>query len=153
MFEAKVFPYRTLSVYPGMRPQDVAIWESMILTMPGLFTNVWYNVELGDPTMPGTSDVEARANGMRGVSTWRVDVIGETAEGLWATEIKPDARAGAIGQAMAYAKLIEEQYRPGKPVLPLVVSDDVSPITRHAAQLLNVHIIEVDSNFRLATVR
>lgn len=134
-------PYKVLNKYAGMGPQDTAIWEQFVLNNPGQFLNVWYNVHVGNPTHIIHDEKETKASGWYDVSCWCIDVLAEDKDAYYVIEVKPNALAGALGQALAYTKLIDKSEYENKPFRPLVLTDDIAPITRQAAFLLGVGIL------------
>lgn len=141
MDKSKSHAFKPMHKYPGLRPYDAAIWDELLLSRPGIFKEVWYNVKLGDPTQKEEDRKEMKDTGMYDVSCWCVDVVGRDVDGYWAIEIKPDAKAGALGQALAYAQLIQKEHHFDAPVRPAVLTDTISPITQQAAGLLGVFLI------------
>lgn len=138
---AKEYPYKSLHRYPGMRPYDVAIWDQFILTNPGVFKRVWYNVPVGDPCGCDHDHAEGEHNGYNGVTSWRADVVADDGEFIYTIEIKPNALGGAIGQALSYSVLLPKYNVLDKPVKPVVITDDIAPITLEAASLLGVALL------------
>ena len=134
------YPYKSLDKYPGMRPRDVAIWDEFILSHPDAFFRVWYDVHIGDPVGHKHNEKEMRENGMYDVSCWCIDVLAEDENGFWVIEVKPDAMAGAIGQALSYTKILEKEQKFNKPLRPAVLTNDIPPITQQAGNLLGVLI-------------
>lgn len=141
MHVLKEYPYKLLTKYPGMRPKDVVIWEEYILNHPDSFLRVWYDVHIGDPKLLIPKQHTVQDSGMYDVSRWCIDVLAETENFLFVIEIKPDALAGALGQALAYRALLEKIQQFAKPLHPVVLTDNVSPITRQAANLLKVSLL------------
>lgn len=141
MQRATEYPYKTLTKYPGMRPRDVAIWDTFLLNHPGRFFRVWYDVHMGDPVGAEHDHEEMCNNGMYDVSRWCVDVIAEDAEAFYIIEIKPDAKAGALGQALAYKKILDREVGFAKPSHAVVLTDSIGPITLQAAELMGVALI------------
>ena len=140
MLRSNEVPYKSLAKYPGMRPKDVAIWDQFIIDYPHAFERVMYNVHLGDPVRVGDDKEDMVKSGMFDVSRWCIDVLADDGTHLWAIEIKPDAAASAIGQALAYAALVTQEFGLPTKVLPLVITDEIAPITQQAANLLGVRI-------------
>ena len=126
-------PYGLLNKYPGMRANDEVIWDQFIQNHPDFFLHVWYNVPLGEPYPDETERSVAEATGMEEVSQWRIDVLGETHDAFVVIEIRPNADARAIGNAIAYSKLLEKEWAPSKPVVPMILTDEMSPIMEQAA--------------------
>jgi hypothetical protein len=132
------YPYEWLHKYPGMRPKDVAIWDAFLVQHPDAFFRVWYDVHLGDPVQVEADREEQLKSGMYDVARWCVDVLADDGTGFWAIEIKPNAGAGALGQALGYAALLNKEHVFDRPVRPAVLTDNVAPITQQAAELLKV---------------
>ncbi len=136
------YPYEKLPKYPGMRPADVWIWERFIDQAPKMFATVQYDVHIGDPCTDQIAHDAMRASGSFEVSQWCVDVIAIQNKVPWIIEIKPDARAQAIGQVLAYRALLMHEGRVSTNSHMLIITDNASPITKKAAELLDVLIDE-----------
>ena len=67
------------------------------------------------------------------LTRWKIDVTAEDNENFYIIEIKPNANAKAVGQALAYARLWSEEMKPAKPVIPVVLTDMRNPITADCA--------------------
>ena len=134
-------PYGLLNKYPGMRLGDELIWDEFIKNHPDFFLSVWYNVPLGEPFSNEDEKVIAKANGALEVSQWRIDVLGETADAFVVIELRPHADARAIGNVIAYSKLLEKEWEPVKPVVGIILTDEISPILETAAALCRVQVM------------
>jgi len=141
MRDKVAYPYKSLHKYPGMRPRDVAIWDQFIINHPGAFERVWYDVHVGDPVDDPRKDDEMRKSGMFDVSCWCIDVVAETRASIYIIEVKPNALAGALGQALAYTKFAKRLNMTNKPLIPVVLTDNISPITLQAAEMLRVILL------------
>ena len=141
MFRTKSVPYRPQAKYPGMRPKDVAIWDQFIIDYPHAFKRVAYDVHLGDPVQIEENRADMLKSGMYEVCQWCIDVLGDDGTRIWAIEIKPNAGGGALGQALAYAALVSHDSGLKMKALPLVITDEISPITQHVANMLRVKIL------------
>lgn len=135
------FEYKLLEKYPGMRPRDEYIWDDYVQKHPQAFTSVYYNVPLGDPFPEDDAKIEAKANGAYEVSQWRIDALAEDDTAIYVIEIKPDAGAGALGQALAYVKLIQKEWNIIKPIYPVVLTDKITPVMEQAAKMLGVLVL------------
>lgn len=132
------YPYKSLHKYPGMRPRDVVLWDQLLVSQPGLFRRVWYDVHIGDPAADHTKVTMMKESGMFDVSCWCIDVLADAGDAYWVIEIKPNAAGGALGQALAYTALLQKEWQLDKPVRPAVLTDDIAPITQQAAAALGV---------------
>ncbi len=126
-------PYGKLATYPHMGPADAAIWDRFISANPGRFQRVWYDFRVGDEAaVPDECSTRAR-DCWWDLTYWRVDVVAEDAEKIYVIEIKPLANAKALGQADSYAMLYEEDEKPSKPVVAVVLTDTIIPTTARIA--------------------
>ena len=134
-------PYRLIDKYPGMRPRDEVIWDEFVRLNPSAFDYVYYDVHMGEPTSDPREKQRMLANGSYEVSQWCVDALAIAGEVEHVIEIKPNAGAGALGQALAYVKLLQAEGRVSDKAVPVVLTDVLSPITEQAAKALGVIVI------------
>lgn len=134
-------PYGLLNKYAGMRAGDEVIWDEFVKNHPDFFLSCWYNVPLGEPYKEETEIAAAHANGAWEVSQWRIDVLGETPDAFVVIELRPHADARAIGNAIAYSKLLEKEWELVKPVVPMILTDKMTPIMEQAAALCRVRVM------------
>lgn len=137
----KPYPYERLIKYPGMRPLDQIIWEQYIIKHPHAFHTVYYDIHIGEPSTDKREETEMRRTGAWEVSQWCVDVIGVSDDLTAVIEVKPAARASAIGQALAYRALLVEANMLSGNVVPMILTDELLPITERACRLLGVHVL------------
>jgi hypothetical protein len=134
-------PYKLFPKYPGIRPRDEIIWDTFIERNPSAFEYVFYNVHLGNPTNSSEEIIKMRQNGSYEVSQWCVDVLAYADGVPHVIELKPDAGAGALGQALAYREILIAEGRITSNAIPLVITNQISPITQHAADLLGIIVM------------
>lgn len=141
MQDVTPYPYKLLNKYPGMRIRDEVIWDEYVKRHRDAFIKVWYNVPLGDP-FPNEMDAAiAKANGGFEVSQWRIDVLAEDEDSFAVIEVKPEADSRAIGEALCYAELLKKEWNLAKPVIPIVLTNRISPIMEQVAKMMNVIVI------------
>ena len=141
MHVLKEYPYKLLEKYPGMRPKDVIIWDEFIKNNPDTFDKVWYDVHIGEPTERGHTKDEMIASGAYEVSQWCVDVLAMSSFKHFVIELRPGALAGALGQALAYRAILQAEGRIEASAQAVVITDEIIPITEHAAALLGVSLL------------
>lgn len=135
------YPYERQTRYPGLRPNDQVIWEEFIRKYPDQFDHVYYDLHLGKPTADEIEASEMHLNGAWDVTQWCIDVVGVQNGVTWIIEVKPNALAGALGQALAYEALAQAEGLVVGPSVPVVLTDTLSPITEEAAKLLGVTVL------------
>ncbi|MCI0619653.1 hypothetical protein L0Y40_01290 [Candidatus Wolfebacteria bacterium] len=124
--------------YPGMRPKDEALWDEFVNNNRDAFDDCYYDVHIGEPEADPRKKSAMLATGMYEVSQWCVDVVARSGDAIYVIEIKPDAGPGALGQALAYKKLLVLEGKVPKNAIPLVLTDSISPILQKAADELGV---------------
>lgn len=133
-------PYGPMADYPHMGPIDESIWNRFIEKYPNRFFSVFYDFHVGE-ARAGHPDVPKNFyTGWYDLTRWKCDVVAPTSEAVYCIEVKPNANAKALGQAMAYAILYNKEQRPGKPVIPVVLTDECSEITKTLADELGVEL-------------
>ncbi len=131
-------PYQLIEKYPGMGIKDEVIWDSFIIANPFAFDFVYYNVHIGQPTTDPHIEAQMRRNGSWEVSQWCIDVLAFASGKPYVIEVKPNAGAGALGQAVAYTRILQAEGHVDESAQPMVVTDNLSPITEQAALQLGV---------------
>lgn len=131
-------PFKLLPRYPGLRPNDEAIWDDFIQKNPSAFDHVFYNVHVGDPSSDEGHKKVMLSNGSFEVSQWCVDVVAFANDVPHIIEIKPEAGASAIGQVLAYKTLLIQEGRISEPCVPVILTNTISPITEQAALRLGI---------------
>jgi hypothetical protein len=137
---AETFKSEKLPKYPHMRPKDVSIWDAYLDAHASDFLRCWYDVKIGEPIIPKIQVDEVTKQDWWDLSRWAIDVVAEDKNVYYVIEIKPNANAKALGQCLAYAKLLEEKWRTAKPMLPVVITDEINPITAKAAAYMGVEL-------------
>lgn len=123
-----------------MRPNDVVIWDEYLRKNPHDFINAWYDVRVGEPAIPYEDISEVMRRDWWDLLRWQIDAVCEDETSIYVIEVKPHAGAGAIGQALAYAALLKEKWKPKKPVIPAICTDTISEITEKVAKKHGVEI-------------
>ena len=136
------FPYKKLVSYPDMRPEDKRIWESFIEQFPNAFEKVMYDVRVGEEV----EMLEVPRNvgeAWQDLTKWAIDVLGVKDNITYIIEIKPNANAKAIGQALCYAHLYRKEHPDAGRIIPTVLTDDCSPTTGICCQMLHVLLLGI----------
>lgn len=127
--------------YPHMMAGDERVWTRYLTNpLPGL-EGCWYDVHVGEPVKPtGIVDVmDMRIS--EGLTEKRIDVICKVKGGYWVVEVKPIANMRAVGQALIYARLFAEKFKPSGLVIPMIVCDQADPDIIPYADELGVGIV------------
>lgn len=124
--------------YPHMR-----IWEERIMDrfhdghhLDAKWTyDVPLKVRTGDfPTLMS----ENEKNLWNRLTSKRIDAVAETTNEIYVIEIKDRLRPSAVGQALTYKTLYEEQFKPTKPVIPAIIARYGDPDMQHVCDVYNI---------------
>ena len=133
----------TKAKYPHMR-----IWETQIMDAwhaKNLFPAKWtYDVPLKIrkaeyPTLMSDNE-KALWNRL---TSKRIDAVAETVGNIYVIEIKDRLRPSAVGQALTYKTLYEEQFAPHKPVITTIVTELGDLDMQHVCDAYNIKVFEV----------
>jgi hypothetical protein len=129
--------------YPHFSKHDGEVWERFLDQFSASFERVVYDVALGGVAFEGGDPDDRTARAWRYATAMKVDAVLIGDGRAWAVEVRPYARAGALGNALCYAEMLEMDNPTGLDVVAAVVSDEVSPDVRWCADRLGVHLFEV----------
>jgi hypothetical protein len=139
----RAYPFKILPEYPGLRPEDVEIWKVFIKRYPNAFLKVWYNWHVGLPRGQELEYSTPAGVAWYDLTRWKIDVVAEDEKFIYIIEIKPHANAKAIGQALGYADLWDNETTPWKPLKPMVLTDLIIENTQTIADRRGVLLVEV----------
>ncbi|MEK7578682.1 MAG: hypothetical protein AAB456_03130 [Patescibacteria group bacterium] len=137
------YPFVKMADYPHMRPKDKAIWNKFIDKNPGRFAGCFYDFLVGEKDDVDAETPQNVANAWWDLTRWNIDVIAFDSQAIYIIEIKPNANAKAIGQALAYKVLYETEHNPELPVVAVVITDIISATAKKVADRLNVEMWSV----------
>jgi len=124
--------------YPHMR-----IWEEQIMDAfhaAKLLKATWtYDVPLKirTGTFPTLMSENEKALWNR-LTSKRIDAVAETPSTIYVIEIKDRLRPSAVGQALTYKTLYEEQFKPEKPIIAAIIAKLGDPDMQHVCDVYNI---------------
>lgn len=123
----EIFKYEKRYWYPHLKPRDIEIWNRFIDKYPDAYLECQYDFAIGDipQFMKERSSVEGQA--MQELYKKKIDVLGHNLDGIDLIELKPSAGASSIGQVLGYKAVYERDEKPGKPVRPVIITDELRP--------------------------
>lgn len=129
--------------YPNMARHDAALWERYLKHSAQLWRGVSYDVRLGGQEVTGDGLSEAERYMWRQNTAERIDVVADRGTEHWVIEVRPNAKLGALGSAVGYVLLGQREPWTSLPLVPAVLTDNISPDVRWVADQLGVQIIIV----------
>lgn len=116
------FEFKPLTKYPGMKPEDIAVWDRFIIKNPGYFDTVDYNFPLGTGA-PVNPDHPPEIQYDHTILTQKkVDVVGYRGDSITIVEVKPIADMRALGQALTYSHLYAADHPEALDIHRMVVA-------------------------------
>lgn len=137
------YKFGKLVSYPHMKPEDVALWERFIAAQPDAFDTVDYDVKVGVGRMPMFRQADNIEKGWKDLTQKKIDVVAYKGNDVTIIEVKPNARANALGQIWMYDELYKADFKPEGKVLNMIITNDLDPDTLRVAATGDVTIIKV----------
>ena len=134
------YPPEIRPTYPHLLPEDAALWTYWLQTNATRLQRVWYDVHVGTAVPIAATAPPWLRSVADAVTRKRIDVVAEAPDALWVVELKPIASYTALGQAIAYARLVAAEYTPALPILPTVICAETDPDLMPDYRRLGVHI-------------
>jgi hypothetical protein len=134
---------RLLGWYPHMARRDATIWERYLKLEASSWVGFAYDVALGGQNVTDPAATEAEILGWRFSTAQRIDVVGDRGAEHWIIEVRSQARMGAIGAVIGYTMLALREPWTELPLVPCVITDNMSPDVRYVAEQLSVQVIIV----------
>jgi len=127
--------------YPHMAKHDARLWELFLEQFGGNFLAISYDVALGGLISDEPGLDEGERLGWQYSTAFKIDAVAAREEEVWIIEVKPNASASALGQALCYTVLAEDDDLSPLPLIPTVVTDRASADIKRCAEALGVQLI------------
>jgi len=129
--------------YPHMRQWEQEIMEKFHNAK--ILNAEWsYDVPLRVRLQPLPEYItDAEATLWSRLTSKRIDAVAETPGEIYVIEIKDRLRPSAVGQALTYKTLYEEQFAPHKPVTATIVTEIGDLDMQHVCDAYNIKVFEV----------
>lgn len=99
------------------------LWVKFLEEKDNDYFNFEYDVHLEKPVnLPTEMPEEYKKNALK-LSSLRIDAVAEQRDSIFVCEIRPDAKASAIGNLILYKFLYNLQYKPKKVVKMLLITN------------------------------
>ena len=137
------FPADWPGIPPGIPSGDFLIWERWRATAAGLFERLYFNVRVGEPVQIDAALAPELQEMAVALSRRRIDVVGEKAHIWYLIELKWDAGAEALGQALLYKALWHSDPPDSRPVEVSIVTNSFNKDINIACNTYDVDYIIV----------
>jgi hypothetical protein len=105
------YPYGPMPSYPGLQNRDAILWDSFISKNPNFFSEVSYNVRVGEGRDYSNLFSEKIIDMAKKLTKHRIDVIGFRNDDIWICECKPYCMLSGMGQLIGYQYLFMEKNK------------------------------------------
>lgn len=127
--------------YPHMSRRDTPLWERYLRLYAHQWFGFAYDVALGGLDVQADDVSAEERKGWAYSTAEKIDVVANRGDEHWLIEVKPNARASAVGQVLCYLLLANREPWTSLPLVPCVLTDNMSPDVRWCAEQLGVQVI------------
>lgn len=135
------FPYKKLTKYPHMKPEDVAVWERFIATNPAFFDTCDYDVPCGKGADTNPEHPENMQRDHTILTQKKIDVVGYADDRTYVCEVGPVADMRKLGQILTYLQLYKTDHPESSNIIPMVLCGEIE---RELEQMFEAHGIQVE---------
>lgn len=129
--------------YPHMSRRDAPLWERFLELQGAEFTGFSYDVAFGGSPVTIPEDDPELAKGWHYLTAVKVDAVGYKKDETWMIEVKPSASLSAVGQALGAVVLGQRETFSGKPLVPVILTDNLSVNLQIVAQQLAIQLVVI----------
>ncbi len=134
-------PPALTGLYPHMSRRDAPLWERYLRKFAHQWQGFAYDVALGGLDVADPDASEAEIAGWRYSTAEKIDVVANRGDEHWIIEVKPNARLSALGQALGYIVLASREPWTTLPLVPCILTDNMSPDVRWVCEQHAVQVI------------
>lgn len=138
-----VFPYKLLTSYPHMMPEDVLVWERFIQAKPTAFEKVEYDVKVGRVPDFVKNEPDEAQRAQAPLYQRKIDVVGYSLAIRWIVELKPIATTATVGQVLGYAHLYARDFSPEGETRAMIICGQMDEDTQEFARSQEVAVVVV----------
>lgn len=110
---------------PHMLNPDIPVWYRFLKEWGPHFEALYYDCLLGGPTLSAEKEKDPMERMWRALTAKRADAIAETKTETWLIEVSAYPGMRALGQLLTYKTLWLDDPKIDKPVVMVLVADQV----------------------------
>lgn len=115
---------------PHMLAPDIPVWYRFLKEWDSHFTALYYDCLLGGPVVTEEEGKDTMARMWRALTSKRADAIAELEDEVWLIEVSAYPGMRALGQLLTYHTLWMQDPQIDKPVVMVLVADQIDPDVR-----------------------
>ena len=136
-------PYEKRYKYPHFESSHVILWEKFIEQNPRAYTEVQYDLHVGDPPQFNPLLDDGTDINQDALYRFKIDVVGYYNGGVDIIEIKPNAGASAIGQVEGYKDLFIRDEKPKGKIGMVIITDKINQNMDYLCKRKGVTLIKI----------
>jgi hypothetical protein len=113
-----------------MLAPDIPVWYRFLEEWSAHFISLYYDCLLGGPKPETGEEYDPMKRMWRALTSKRADAIAELENELWLIEVSAYPGMRALGQLLTYNTLWAEDPKIDKPVVMVLVADQIDPDVR-----------------------
>jgi len=117
---------------PHMLAPDIPVWYRFLKEWSPHFIALYYDCLLGGPVAKKDEEEDPMARMWRALTSKRADAIAELDNEVWLIEVSAYPGMRALGQLLTYHTLWCEDPKINKPVIMVLVADQIDPDVRRS---------------------
>jgi hypothetical protein len=127
--------------YQHMARRDAELWERYLEKFAHLWQGFAYDVALGGLVVEDAASTPEQLKGWQYSTAEKIDVVANRGDEQWIIEVRPNARCDTIGSVLGYLLLAQREPWTTLPLVPCILTENMSPDARWVAEQLNVEVI------------
>lgn len=128
------------SSYPHFGKGDAEVWEQWLYNYQNQITEVYYDITRGGVTIDDPEIDQAMKDGWKYTTAIKIDAIAVMATENLVCEVKPRANMGAIGQALGYTMLLDDEPINELPNTPCIITFGTTAEVQKVADAFGIRI-------------
>ena len=115
---------------PHMLSPDIPVWYRFLEEWADHFVALYYDCLLGGPGLAKDEGTDPMKRMWRALTSKRADAIAELENEVWLIEVSAYPGMRALGQLLTYHTLWTQDPKIDKPVIMVLVADQIDPDVR-----------------------
>ncbi len=128
------------SSYPHFGRGDAEVWEQWLWNHQDQIRAVYYDMTRGGVIIDDPDVDQAMKDGWKYTTAIKIDAIAVMDSENLVCEVKPHANMGAIGQALGYTMLLDDEPLNELPNVPCIITFDTSAEVKKIANAFGIRL-------------
>lgn len=126
--------------YPHFGRGDADVWEQWLWDHQDQIRHVYYDIALGGVTIDDPDIDQTIKDGWKYSTACKIDAVAVLEAETLVCEVKPFAHMGAVGQALGYSMLLQEDPLNDLPIIPTIICTRTTRDVTTVAEALGIRL-------------